>query len=204
LDANRSSTNHDDETIKVPVGRTSLDHTRFDERERRCFLIRPMSFQYAERKKSIAKGVSKFHPFHPSSDPIARAVSTLPNQRFRVVINNLICMNLSHISILTPCEISPSRLRRNAQHLPADCNPYMLFARPSASTPSSKSSKKQSATSRFSNWVGLTPPTDATRCWLHLLSSSAFAAILVAARESRWTVRSVAGKTPSRMHRRWI
>jgi hypothetical protein len=67
---------------------------------------------------------------------------------------------------VSSCHQSESQLltTHRPPDFPANCNANMLFANPFASTPSSKSSRKHSATSRLSSCVGLTPPTCATRC----------------------------------------
>lgn len=144
--------------------------------------------QCRERKRTSQKGVSKHNPAKPSP---------------RVIISSYFFPCAP--SLNKSCSFPPNMAcHHRPPDLPATWRPNMLFASPAASTPSSKSSKKHNATSKFSSCVGLTPPTCATRCWLHLLSSRAFAAILVAANESRCTVRFVAGRIRSSMHRRWM
>jgi hypothetical protein len=168
--------------------------------------------QVRRRHKNIAEGVSKYHPF-PSLQSYRRrplATYTRPRSVIFMFRQTFECGplkgkkkkdGLPYHRVRQRVTTLMSNLHRPPD-VPASCSPYMLFAKPSASTPSSKSSKKHNATSKFSSCVGLTPPTCATRCWLHLLSSSAFAAILVAASDSRCTVRFVAGSTLSNMHKR--
>lgn len=85
------------------------------------------------------------------------------NDCFRTNVFSLKNKSFPSLRVITESESQLPTAHRPPD-FPANCNANMLFAKPAASTPSSKSSKKHSATSRLSSCVGLTPPTCATRC----------------------------------------